>query len=80
MYGLTPEQYKMILKRQKNKCTVCPTKLSKLSSKEIHIDHNHKTGKVRGILCQKCNLALGLLLESVNIIKSLLNYIGQFDV
>lgn len=74
VYKLTSEKYNQILKQQKNRCAVCNIKFSKLSSKLIHIDHNHKTDKVRGLLCHKCNLALGLLCEDIKIIESLLRY------
>ena len=78
-YGLSSIEYNKMINKQKNKCAVCPTKLSKLPSKQVHVDHDHKTGKVRGLLCQKCNLALGLLKENLLIVRSLLKYLGKYE-
>lgn len=57
-YGLSPEQTKALLERAK--CDCCGTDKPG-SSKGWHIDHNHATGDVRGLLCWKCNLLLGQL-------------------
>lgn len=58
-YGLTQADYDLLLESQGGTCAIC---------KEIplvfHVDHNHKTGKVRGLLCASCNLALGKLKDS----------------
>lgn len=54
-YGLTNEQYEAMKSKTGNKCYICnkPPK-----SKALHIDHNHKSGKVRGLLCYVCNRRL----------------------
>ena len=58
-YNITPEQYEGMLKRQRNKCPICRRKLKKIEGRgRPHIDHNHVTGEVRGVLCIRCNLAL----------------------
>lgn len=57
-YGITPNQYNSILEEQDNKCAICK---EYLSYKTINIDHCHKTGKVRGILCYSCNVGIGHL-------------------
>ncbi len=49
------------------------------SSSEEHIDHNHQTGKVRGLLCRACNLALGHLKEDSSRIEKLLSYVERTD-
>lgn len=56
-YGLTPEGYAQILSNQNQSCDVC----GEVFSKTPHIDHNHKTGNVRGLLCVGCNIAAGSL-------------------
>lgn len=60
---ITLEDYKNLLTAQNNKCAICNTDQSKLK-KELAVDHNHNTGKVRGLLCNRCNSALGLLGDS----------------
>lgn len=58
IYGLSKEQYLLILKNQNNKCAICE---NDLSVKKSCIDHCHETNKVRGILCFNCNLGIGNL-------------------
>mgnify|MGYP001767355964 CR=1 FL=1 len=53
-YDLTPEQVEEMRKMQGGKCALCPTEL-----KKFHVDHCHNTGKVRGLLCHRCNIRLG---------------------
>ena len=56
-YGITPDFYQMVWEQQKGLCAVCgkPEK----SKKRLAVDHCHKTGNIRGLLCMKCNTALG---------------------
>lgn len=57
-YGITVEQYEEMLKRQKGGCAICGKRPGK---KRLHVDHNHETGQVRGLLCAKCNGDLQVL-------------------
>lgn len=58
-YGLSPDQYRSLWAKQSDACAVCRIALAALPAKDIHIDHDHATGAVRGIVCAKCNLGLG---------------------
>lgn len=53
LYGITPEQYNKMLRRQYKRCAICerPPK----PGKHLHVDHDHKTGRVRGLLDWWCN-------------------------
>jgi hypothetical protein len=77
-YGITLNEKQNILKQQNYKCLVCNKNLKNINTRYIHIDHNHKTKKIRGILCQTCNLALGLLKENPAIIYRLFQYVKKF--
>jgi hypothetical protein len=58
IYGLTLKDYDEMLKKQRGKCAICgkpPT-----SRRRLAVDHNHKTNKVRGLLCHVCNNFLGV--------------------
>jgi len=57
---LTTEQYNQILAKQEGKCAICSLIFGENHLKPVQ-DHNHKTGKVRGILCQVCNMHLGFV-------------------
>ena len=45
--------------------------------KSLHIDHDHKTGKVRGLLCHGCNTAIGLMKDDVNILTKAIEYLKK---
>ena len=70
-YGITREEYLMMLNKQNNSCAIC---FVKFSSKP-DIDHDHKTNKVRGILHRKCNQGIGLLQDSPAILMSAAIYL-----
>lgn len=74
-YGITLEEYNIILKKQNNVCAVCGGKDKK---KSLAVDHNHKTGEVRGLLCGRCNPALGFIQESPKLVKQLLKYLDFY--
>lgn len=77
LYGISLEGFNKILKTQGGVCAICkgpPTK------KGFMVDHDHKTGKVRGILCHHCNAALGALRDSQVIVASALDYLANFEV
>ena len=59
-YGITFDDFKILLKNQKYRCAICHIHQSKLAYR-MAVDHDHGTGKVRGLLCRPCNHALGLL-------------------
>ncbi len=56
-YGLTEEDFDRMLQDQDNKCLLCPTEFTNTLMR--HIDHDHETGRVRGILCNRCNMMVG---------------------
>jgi hypothetical protein len=56
-YGITFEEYNEMFNKQEGKCGICKTPQIEIK-KVFCVDHNHKTGKVRELLCQKCNVTL----------------------
>ena len=77
-FGLTEEDFNLMLKTQKNKCKVC-SRLAKTFKKRFSIDHNHKTGKTRALLCGKCNTGLGLFQDSPELLRKAANYLESFE-
>jgi len=69
-YGITLLQYNEMLKNQKYRCAVC------FKQNVLVVDHNHKTGKIRGLLCMSCNVILGSVKEDVTILQSAIKYLG----
>lgn len=81
-YGISSEEYEEKLKNQQNKCAICfeeETTSCKDSLRKLAVDHNHITGKVRDLLCGRCNTALGLLKENKEVLKAMLNYMEKHN-
>lgn len=61
-YGLTPEDYQLLMDQQDGKCAICRETCS--SGNRLSVDHDHETNQVRGLLCRSCNRGLGLLKDN----------------
>ncbi len=77
-YGLTIEDYANLIKKQNYSCAICNTNINQLKEK-LGVDHNHVTGKTRGLLCFPCNSAMGLLKENKNTLIKMLEYIKEYE-
>lgn len=77
-YRMTPDDFDAMVWLQDNRCAICSTGFSdELRAKnEIHIDHCHETGVVRGLLCGPCNRGLGLFRDSAERMQSAIRYLG----
>jgi hypothetical protein len=74
-YGITIEQYEKMLKAQNGVCAICGENNNHKTQRHLHIDHNHQTGKVRGLLCIRCNTIIGNSKENTEILKKAIEYI-----
>jgi hypothetical protein len=74
VYNLTKEGYEELLAIQNGKCAICEKQLSK---KNLDIDHDHVTGKVRGLLCNQCNQGIALLQENPQLLQKAANYLSR---
>lgn len=74
MFGLDEETYNSMLKEQKECCKICGKHQSEFS-KSLCVDHCHKTGKIRGLLCDRCNRSLGTLEDSIPSLKNAIKYL-----
>lgn len=66
--------YASLFEKQKGVCAVCK-RAENGRYKHLSIDHNHTTGKIRGLLCNNCNRALGLLKDSVEVLEAAKHYL-----
>jgi hypothetical protein len=73
-YGLTPEEYDAMLVAVDGKCTIC-RKAPKV--KALAVDHCHTTGKVRGILCDKCNMGIGYFDDNLDLLQKAIEYLKE---
>jgi len=78
-YGITLEQYNLMLKEQNNRCAICNSDNPKsFKNESFHVDHDHITGDVRGLLCSNCNMTLGLIHEDISILEKTINYLEKY--
>lgn len=78
-FGLSREQWIAMYAKQHGCCAICKdrfeTPLPRRDKRGACVDHCHQTGKVRGLLCSKCNQGVGLLRDDVGIVESALSYL-----
>lgn len=68
-YLLTLEEYNALLEKQNGQCAICKDEA------KLVVDHDHGSGKVRGLLCNNCNAGLGMLKDSPDILRAASQYI-----
>lgn len=74
-FGLTLEGYANMLAGQKGVCAICKTPPA--SNRRLAVDHCHTTGRIRQLLCTKCNTALGFFKESAEIVQAAADYLRR---
>lgn len=77
LYNLSRKDYLLLLKKQKNKCAICNKKASEFK-RNLAVDHCHKTGKIRGLLCINCNRGLGSFKDNSLFLKQAKNYLELY--
>ena len=71
MYGLTRTELDALIGAQGGLCAICET------NPAVHVDHDHATGKIRGVLCFTCNVALGQLKDDVALFRKAIDYLER---
>lgn len=80
LYGITEEDFNNLYESQGGKCAICGKPLDMISANKnnaAHIDHDHETGKVRGILCRFCNIGLGLFKDNLELLDRAKEYLAK---
>lgn len=82
-YGITLNEYDLMLESQDFRCAICRdgeliTRGGKI--RRLTVDHDHTTGKNRGLLCHSCNVALGYFRESAELLKAAINYLQKHTI
>lgn len=72
-YGISMAQYLELLEKQNNSCALCGC----VPKKHLSVDHDHKTGKVRGLLCLKCNSSLGVFGDNIEGFLKVIDYLKR---
>lgn len=77
-YGLEPHEYEELLEAQGGGCAICHTRVPGARKKFFSVDHDHSTGVNRGLLCERCNMALGLFQDSSPILEQASAYLKKY--
>lgn len=70
-YGVTEEAYNALFQAQNGRCKICRLN----SPKKLSIDHDHTTGRIRGLLCQSCNVGVGMFKDDVDLLAKAIEYL-----
>jgi len=76
-YGLDTEQWNELFIKQNSRCAICKSLESGKAGSDWATDHCHITNKVRGILCHRCNLAIGMFKDNILILQSAIEYLSR---
>jgi Recombination endonuclease VII len=74
-YDMSPEEYQSLLYKQKGCCAICGSLMD-----GPRVDHDHQSGKVRGLLCHQCNVVLGLMRENPDRLRNAAEYLENHVV
>ena len=72
-YRITGDKFRLILEKQEFKCPICRKDITK----NLSVDHDHITGKIRGLICNKCNLAIGNAEDSPERLRLMADYLEK---
>ena len=75
-YGLTVKEYDLLSEKQKHQCAICGKPAKKLQ-RRLHVDHDHRTGAVRGLLCDDCNTGLGKFKDNPDFLIAAAEYLRR---
>jgi hypothetical protein len=83
-YRLTIDNYNELVLQQNNKCAICGKNESCTSNgskeiKKLSVDHDHSNGKIRGLLCYKCNIALGFFDDNIDLLMKAIEYLKKSE-
>lgn len=78
-YGLTHAEYQRLLEKQGGGCAICRSNDPHHWSRRFQVDHDHKTGAVRGLLCSGCNGGLGLFKDDLERLRAAIHYIASAE-
>ncbi len=76
-YDITLEKYSLLLEKQNHKCAICGVDNCP-SGKSFAVDHDHKTDKIRGLLCKNCNIGLGMFEDNISNMEKAILYLKEY--
>ena len=79
-YEMTLDEYEKRLNDQNHRCKICGNTWAGGPANVFSVDHDHKTGQVRGLLCMACNILIGMAKDSTEILQNAIQYLGKTHV
>ena len=76
-YGLTPADVEALFGGQGRQCAICKSKKPHRKNGRWNVDHDHKTGKVRGVVCSHCNRLLGAAYDDIEVLRAAIGYLVE---
>lgn len=77
-YGLTPEEFEQMIESQAGRCAICKSE-DPGAQGTFHVDHDHATGRVRALLCNRCNNGLGCFRDDPNLLLAAIGYLFEHN-
>lgn len=79
-FNMTVDDYMVMYENQSGRCAICGSETANNGKrKNFCVDHDHETGKVRGLLCHNCNVSVGLMKESPSLLRKAADYLDSFN-
>lgn len=80
-YGITLDEFKEMKIIQNNQCGICGVSFdeAEFNKNFPNVDHNHETGKTRGILCTQCNSGMGFFNDNIELLEKAINYLKRYN-
>ena len=79
IYGLTLEDYDAMIVEQNGVCAVCKMPEEDPRRKHLCVDHDHETGKVRALLCNRCNRGMGIWRDNIHLLEQAVLYLKRYQ-
>jgi len=77
VFNITLEEYNIMLQKQEGVCAICEKEC--ITGKNLCVDHNHTSGKIRGLLCDRCNNGLGRFDDDIELLKKAIKYLEFYN-
>lgn len=79
LFGISIEEYDTMHKNQNGHCAICNSEEVLSHIRVLSVDHCHKTGKIRGLLCTNCNQGIGHFFDKIELLKNAIEYLNTHD-
>jgi hypothetical protein len=76
-WGLSREDFEKLLAKQGGGCAICKKTLADSRGRRLYVDHDHVSGKIRGLLCSRCNVCLGQFEDSIPLLEAAISYLDE---